>query len=83
MELSPEPHSPPSTAALERETEQLKVDVAHWKGHCLDAEAEAKDLRSCFKQCLLAQRKLDRELQRQLAALDAVQDADSSSQESL
>ena len=37
-ELSLEPRSPPSTAPLEREVEQLKAEVAHWQGHCLEAK---------------------------------------------
>jgi len=68
VELSPEPHSPPATAELEREVEQLKIEVACWKGHCLDAEIQAKELRFYFTQCLLGQRQLDRELHQKLAA---------------
>ena len=39
--------------------EQLKADVACWKGHCMDAETQAKELRYYFKQCVLGQLKLD------------------------
>ena len=30
--------SRPSTAPLEREVELLKIEVAHWQGHCLEAK---------------------------------------------
>ena len=37
-ELSLKPRSRPSTAPLEREVELLKIEVAHWQGHCLEAK---------------------------------------------
>ena len=77
-ELSLEPRSLPATALLEREIEQLKAQVAYWQQHCLDAEVEVKRLRTAFREWALSQRKLDRDLNRQLANLDERKESDES-----
>ena len=83
-ELSPEPHSPSPTAALEREVEQLKADVAHWKGHCLDAEMQVTE--SCFRFRELRERLIQHVRDFKLAAREAQrkrEKAESESQEIL